>query len=105
MYDDVLKADGGEVRQNYGLGSIVKKATRAVKKVAKSPIGKAAIFAGLGAYGLGAGPFAGMKGAGFLKGPLAKKIFLKKGATDFALANINPFTAILGTSLLAGGLS
>jgi hypothetical protein len=62
-FDDILKfygarfEDGGEVRQNYGLGSIVKKAVGAVKKVAKSPIGKAALFAGLGAYGLGAGPF------------------------------------------------
>ena len=30
-------------RQMYGLGKLVKKATRAVKKIAKSPIGKAAI--------------------------------------------------------------
>ena len=30
-------------RQQYGLGSIVKKAVRGVKKIAKSPIGKAAI--------------------------------------------------------------
>jgi hypothetical protein len=29
-------------RQNYGLGSFVKKAVRGVKKVAKSPLGKAA---------------------------------------------------------------
>ena len=40
--------DGGEVRQKYGLGSIVKKATRAVKKVAKSPVGKLALIGGLG---------------------------------------------------------
>ena len=97
--------DGGEVRQNYGLGSIVKKATRAVKKVAKSPIGKAALFAGLGAYGLGAGPFKGVAGSGFLKGPLAKKLFLSDPTKGFALSNINPFTAILGTSLGAGLLS
>ena len=32
-----------EPRQLYGLGSIVKKAVRGVKKIAKSPIGKAAI--------------------------------------------------------------
>ena len=44
-------------RQMYGLGKLVKKATRAVKKVAKSPIGKAALLYGLGAMGgsLGAG--------------------------------------------------
>jgi hypothetical protein len=59
-------AEGGEVdpdtgRQMYGLGSFVKKAFRgvkkAVKKVAKSPLGKAALIygagAGLGAFGAG----------------------------------------------------
>ena len=100
-----FQADGGEVRQEYGLGSIVKKATRAVKKVAKSPLGKAALIAGIGAYGLGAGPFANVAGSGFLKGPLAKKLFLKKGATEFALSNLNPFSAITAASLLAGALS
>jgi len=51
MYEDVFKADGGEVRQEYGLGSIVKKIGRTVKKVAKSPIGKAALLGGLGFLG------------------------------------------------------
>ena len=46
--------DGGEVRQNYGLGSLVKKATGALKKIVKSPVGKAAIL-GFGAYKLGGG--------------------------------------------------
>jgi len=36
-------------RQNYGLGSFVKKAIRGVKKVAKSPLGKLALLGG-GAY-------------------------------------------------------
>jgi len=40
-------------RQMYFLGKLVKKATRAVKKIAKSPVGKAAIIAGLGYYGGG----------------------------------------------------
>jgi|8_EtaG_2_1085327.scaffolds.fasta_scaffold24313_3 hypothetical protein len=35
-------------RQMYGLGKLVKKITRGVKKIAKSPIGKAAIVGGLG---------------------------------------------------------
>jgi len=43
--------DGGEVRQEYGLGSIVKKIGRTVKKVAKSPIGKLALIGGLGYLG------------------------------------------------------
>ena len=52
----------------YGLGSLVKKATRGIKKIIKSPIGKAALLGGLGMYGMGAGPFTkGKFGAGFLK--------------------------------------
>ena len=67
-----LMADGGAVmddepRQAYGLGDIVKKATRAVKKVAKSDVGKAALLyagvAGLGALGAKFGT--GVSGTGF----------------------------------------
>ena len=63
----------GSLRQPYGLGGFLKKAFRKIKKVAKSPLGKAAILGGLGMWGMGAGPWAsgGMwgkaKGAGFLK--------------------------------------
>ena len=49
-----------EPRQLYGLGSLVKKAIRGVKKIVKSPIGKAALIGGLGAYGMGWGPFSGL---------------------------------------------
>ena len=68
-----LRAGGGlmtldEPRQGYFLGKIVKKAKRAVKKITKSPLGKAAILAGLGAYAGGIGPFASGKfGAGFAR--------------------------------------
>jgi hypothetical protein len=63
-------ADGGRIgaqeggimdletgRQQYFLGKLVKKATRAVKKIAKSPIGKAALlyFGGQALSGLGGG--------------------------------------------------
>jgi hypothetical protein len=49
MNDEVV---GGEMdfesaRQMYGLGKLVKKVTRTVKKIAKSPVGKAAIAYGL----------------------------------------------------------
>jgi len=71
-------------RQMYGLGSFVKKAFRKVKKIAKSPLGKAAILGGLG-YGLGGG----FSGAGFSKGQLlsriglgANKRFLKPSIAD-----------------------
>ena len=54
-----FRADGGPIggeydfesaRQMYGLGKLVKKVTRTVKKIAKSPIGKAAL---IGAAGFG----------------------------------------------------
>ena len=61
-------------RQQYGLGSLVKKAVRGVKKIVKSPIGKAAIIGGLGMWGMGAGPFSSLKGAGWLKGLGAKSM-------------------------------
>jgi len=63
-----LRAGGGIMaipRQKYGFGSFVKKAfkkvSRPIKKIAKSPIGKAALIAGLG-YGLGGTKFLGGKG-------------------------------------------
>jgi hypothetical protein len=49
-------------RQNYGLGSFVKKAVRGVKKVVKSPLGKMALLGGAG-WAANAGMFgAGMQG-------------------------------------------
>ena len=56
-------------RQMYGLGSLVKKAVRGVKKIVKSPLGKAALIGGLG-YGLGGG----FSGAGFSKGTLFSRL-------------------------------
>jgi hypothetical protein len=54
-------------RQMYFLGKLVKKATRAVKKVAKSPFGKAALGAALFKFG---GGFGGGKGLAGLKSTL-----------------------------------
>src|SRR5210317_552696 len=71
-------------RQMYGLGSFVKKITKGVKKIVKSPIGKAAIL-GIGAFGLPGGAL-GMKG--FL--PQA----FKTGASNFLFGG--------GTSFLPG---
>ena len=48
-------------RQGYFLGKLVKKAGRAVKKIVKSPLGKAALIGGLG-YGLGGAKFLGGEG-------------------------------------------
>src|SRR5210317_1258012 len=62
-------------RQKYGLGSFVKKITKGVKKIVKSPIGKAAIL-GIGAFGLPGAAGQSMFG-GFL--PQA----FKTGASNF----------------------
>ena len=71
-----------EPRQLYGLGSLVKKITRPIKKVLKSPIGKAAAI-GLGGFALGGGfspgGFAFSKIPGFLKA----KNFLLGAPQDF----------------------
>ena len=69
-------------RQAYGLGSIIKKAAKAVKKVAKSPIGKAALIGG-GLWGLGKMGGIGSSGIGknwWSKGMgLGKNLLLGKG--------------------------
>ena len=76
-----------EPRQLYGLGSLVRKITRPIKKavkgigkIAKSPLGKTALLGALGAYGLGA-----LGSGGF--NPLAKGFFsranLGKGLGTF----------------------
>ena len=54
-------------RQLYGLGSLVKKITRPIKKIVKSPIGKAALGAAA-IYGLGGGFGAGGFKAGNIPG-------------------------------------
>ncbi len=104
-------ADGGRIgaaeggimdletgRQMYFLGKLVKKATKAVKKIAKSPIGKAALA--FGAYKLGS-PLFGKGtffGTGFnpLKdstkiGPMSSglgKLLSKVGLTNFATGDL-----------------
>ena len=75
-----------EPRQLYGLGSLVKKAVRGVKKIVKSPLGKAALLGGLGMYAGGLGPFKGLKGAGFLRGIMAGK----SGIGPWTMRNVTP---------------
>jgi len=93
-----LYAEGGitSIRQPYFLGKAVKKLTKGVKKIAKSPLGKAALIGG-GLWGLNKwGPLAGkispmfsggwdkFKGLGF-----GKQALLGLGAAGMAL----PFMA------------
>jgi hypothetical protein len=86
-----LRAGGGimqleEPRQGYFLGKIVKKITKPIKKIVKSPLGKAALIGGLGAYGLGA---------------LGGKSFALKNA--FNLANMKAGLGGIGSAFGAGG--
>ena len=83
-----LRKDGGimsmqEPRQGYFLGKLVKKAKRAVKKVVKSPIGKAAILGGL-TFGVPGTGFKGFLGAGKGGGGLGSFIKRKLLGTPFA---------------------
>ena len=109
-----------EPRQRYFLGKLVKKAKRAVKKVVKSPIGKAAILAapflmsGAGAGGIGSffgkgsfnplkalitrGPQTGMFGTSGL-GRLLGKFGLAEGAK---LTGLGKLAGIAGLSGLGG---
>ena len=60
-------------RQMYGLGSFVKKITRPIKKVFKSPLGKAALLGGAAYFGLGGGnPFTAAGRGGFGNNALGK---------------------------------
>ena len=86
-------------RQMYGLGKLVKKVTRSVKKIAKSPIGKAALlyFGGNALAGGGLKSFLLGSNAGpnFSKTGLLQKMFLKNPSTGFSLGNLSG-TAMVG---------
>ncbi len=80
-----------EPRQLYGLGSIVKKAVRGVKKIVKSPLGKAAIGGAL-AFGIPGTGIGGLFGRASLGGEAMglfgqKGIAASLGAGRAALAN------------------
>ena len=92
----------GSLRQPYGLGGFLKKAFRKIKKVAKSPLGKAAILGGLGMYGMGAGGFGSLKGSGFLRGLMSKGAGTGLGKWFGALSpGKKIFTGLAGTAIAA----
>jgi len=86
-FDIPEKADGGAIRQNYGLGSIVKKIGRTVKKIAKSPIGKAALIGGLGYLGATKTGF----GSGLLESFKAMSPIKKALLIGGTAATLSPF--------------
>jgi hypothetical protein len=106
-------------RQMYFLGKLVKKATRAVKKVVKSPFGKMALLglgAGMAGFGPAKGLFASGKGLGFKKfltdSILGEKTFglgppgysERTGGILNFIKN-NPYKSIFGGSALLGLMS
>ena len=100
-------------RQGYFLGKLVKKAGRAVKKITKSPLGKAALL-GLGGYALGGGftgGFGSNKFGAFLKGGFGNFMKGNKGTIGGGLSNLFRTKDALGNykgfntgKLLLGGL-
>jgi len=97
-----------EPRQGYFVGKLVKKAKKVVKKVVKSPIGKAAILAGL-TFGIPGTGFGGLAGGGgglgsfFGKGSLNP--FLRKVAGDTAFSGLGSILSKAGLVSKAGGLT
>ena len=105
----IMNADviGGEydfesARQMYGLGKLVKKVTRTVKKIAKSPIGKAALLYAGGTY---LGGLKAFGGAGFGKGTFLSNLRSGQGIANlksylggklFTSATTKPGTASTG---------
>ncbi len=120
----LLKALGGagQAVNETGIPSffvkkVFKKAKNVVKKIVKSPIGKAAVAAGLGSYALGLGPFStvgkfgGLKGAGFAQGLFpsimdystpTRSFFTTLGKGIGKIPGGGATAAILGASALAG---
>jgi hypothetical protein len=131
MNTDVV---GGEMdfesaRQMYGLGKLVKKVTRSVKKIAKSPIGKAALI-GVAGFGIPGTTFGGLFGrasfgnaargllgqegikatlfglpSGNLTAPITKGLIGEGGKLALGSGKLGIGTLIAGTSLLAGALT
>jgi hypothetical protein len=80
-------------RQMYFLGKLVKKASRAIKKVVKSPIGKAALmyFGGNALMGAGGG-----KGLSSFFGKGSFNPFLRKVAGDTAFSGLGDIASKFG---------
>ena len=118
MTDDAPMMSGGitdlALRDEFFLGGIVKGikkglkgVTRAVKKIAKSPVGKAALFAGVAGIPFGGGSFFGSgslfgKASGLLKSQGLKDFFLKDAAKGLSggLSTKGIITALTATPFI-----
>ena len=79
-------------RQNYGLGSFVKKAFRGVKKIVKSPLGKAAIAGAIG-FGIPGTSFGGLLGRASFGGA-AKGMFGNTGGFSGLFGQAGKFSKV-----------
>jgi len=100
-----LRAGGGimqleEPRQRYFLGKIVKKIGKTVKKVVKSPLGKAALTGAM-MFGMPGTTFGGLLGRASFGGPAAS-IFGAKGGIGALLGQGGKFST-LGDLFRVGG--
>jgi hypothetical protein len=90
-------AQGGVARQAYGLGSLVRKITRPIKKILKSDVGKAAFCMHGGTYlggmkafsGSGIGGTEGLGKRGFEN--FGKRLFSPTGTDGISNFLLNPF--------------
>ena len=89
-----------EPRQGFFLGKIVKKAKKAVKKIVKSPIGKAAILGAIG-FGIPGTQFGGLLGRASFGGA-APSIFGQTGGIGALLGQGGKFST-LGDLFRVGG--
>ena len=99
-------AGGGitDLRQGYFIGKLVKKVTKGIKKIAKSPLGKIGLMAlgGWGASKMFPGMMPGLKN---LWSGTKVKPWLQKSPVEGGLWNWmkdNPFPTIAGASALGG---
>ena len=91
-----------EPRQGYFLGKIVKKITKPIKKVVKSPLGKAALTGAM-MFGMPGTTFGGLLGRASFGGPAAS-IFGAKGGIGALLGQGGKFST-LGDLFRVGGKS
>ena len=87
--------DGGQVRQKFGLGGlgkVFKKAKNVVKKVAKSPVGKVALLAGLNYAPALFGKQTVLQGLG--KNQMFRDLILKDASKKFTFGNLSPLSLI-----------
>ena len=91
-------------RQMYGLGSLVKKIGKTVKKIVKSPVGKAAILGFGGAGLMGMGPLSALGGLGASTGTGIASILSKGKSLLGGLSTAQKITGALSLGSAFAGM-